>query len=134
MRYRGEKGHAWEAVKKYIRAKEKDCYTCPSKRLEGINAQAGHYLPVGLVGSNNTLSWDERQIHLQCSRCNGVGQGQAVAYRNRLIRDYGKKVVEELEARRWKVDPIKDWQEIIDHYDHLTKYEKSHQAPPTIEK
>ena len=116
MRYKKLKGKAWLEVKKYVRRKEKDCYTCTAKNLMGINAQCGHYLPVGLVGSNNTLSWDARQIHLQCSRCNGVGQGQAVAYREHLIRDYGEKVVKELEARQHKVSPIKNWQEVIDYF------------------
>lgn len=119
MRYKGLKGKSWEAVKLYVRQKEKDCYTCPAKSLFGINAQAGHYLPVAIVGSNNALSWDERQIHLQCGRCNGVGQGQQVAYRLHLVQDYGEACVAELDKRRWKVDPIKDWQTIIDHYSTL---------------
>jgi len=116
MRYKGAKGKAWEAVKAYTRAKEKDCYTCPSKNLLGQNAQAGHFIPVALSGSNNRLSWDNRQIHLQCGRCNGVGQGQQVAYRTHLVKDYGEEVVKEFEARRWKVDPIKNWEEVIAHY------------------
>lgn len=121
MRYKGQKGKTWESVKLYVRAKEKNCYTCDAKNLHGINAQAGHYLPVGLVGSNNTLSWDERQIHLQCGRCNGVGQGMAVRYRERLVEDYGEATVEELEARRWKIDPIKDWDAVRMHYEELLK-------------
>lgn len=119
MRYKGAKGRAWQAVRAYIKAKEKDCFTCGSRGLQGINAQAGHYLPVGLVGSNNALSWDERQIHLQCGRCNGVGQGEQVAYKAKLILLHGEKTVAELEARRYKVDAIKDWQEIIKKYEVL---------------
>lgn len=119
MRYKGIKGKAWEAVRKYVKAKEKDCYTCGARNLISYNANAGHYLPVGLVGSNNRLSWDERQIHLQCGSCNGVGQGEQVAYREHLLKDYGEEVVKELEKRRWKVDPIKNWQEVIDRYTQL---------------
>lgn len=37
-------------------------------------------------------------------------------YRQHLIRDYGRKAVEALEARRYKVDPIKNWDEVIQHY------------------
>ena|SRR3990167_706131 len=114
MRYRGDKGKCWELVKKYVRSKEKDCYTCSAKNLRGHNANAGHYLPVALTGSNNTLSWDLRQIHLQCGRCNGAGQGMQVQYRIHLLKDYGEKIVKELEQRRWKVDPIKDWEKIKD--------------------
>lgn len=116
MRYKGDKGKAWEAVKVLIRKRERDCYTCPSKSLVGANLNAGHYLPVALVGSNNTLSWDERQIHAQCMRCNGPGQGMAIEYRKHLIKDYGEKVVVEMEARRWKVDPVKDWKTLINTY------------------
>lgn len=119
MRWKGKKGKAWEAVRAYVKAKEKDCFTCGSRGLEGINAQAGHYLPVGHVGSNNALSWDERQIHLQCSRCNGVGQGEQVAYRAKLIILYGEETVKELEARRYKTDPIKNWDTIREHYEQL---------------
>jgi hypothetical protein len=130
-RYRRDKGKAWEAVKRYVRAKEKDCYTCGARQLQGINAQCGHFLPVGFVGSNNVLSWDTRQIHLQCSRCNGVGQRQQVAYRARLVKDYGEEVVQELEARRWKVDKVKSWQEIINHYDTLLSLLPSERPAPT---
>lgn len=119
MRYVGIKGKVWEAVKRSVRRRETSCYTCPAKNLEGQNAQAGHFLPVALVGSNNTLSWEERQIHLQCGRCNGAGQGMAVEFRRHLVRDYGEKVVKTLEARRWKVDPVKDWGAIIDKFNKL---------------
>ena len=128
MRYKGPKGKAWEAVKLYVRSKEKDCYTCGAKNLAAKNAQAGHYLPVALVGSNNTLSWDERQIHLQCGYCNGAGQGQQVLYRRRLATDYGEEMVQEFEKRRWKVDPIKDWGKVRLHYESMLKliHEKVH--------
>lgn|SRR3990167_6774072 len=112
-RYKGIKGKVWEQVKKYVRYHEKNCYTCDKKSLVGQNHQAGHFIPVALAGSNNTLSWDKRQIHAQCGRCNSAGQGQQVAYRLHLVRDYGERIVKELEKRRWKVDPIKDWDKIM---------------------
>lgn len=119
MRYTGIKAKAWDAVKASVRRREKDCYTCPSRCLQGPNAQAGHYLPVAIVGSNNRLSWDERVIHLQCSHCNGAGQGMQVQYRLHLVRDYGEDLVKKFEARRWKVDKVKNWQEIIDTFNAL---------------
>lgn len=119
MRYKGIKGKAWDKVKEYVRKKEKDCYTCKARNLSGYNAQAGHYLPVALVGSNNYLSWDIRQIHLQCGRCNGYGQGEQASYREHLIRDYGELTVKDFETRRYKVNPIKNWEAIIDGYQAL---------------
>lgn len=121
MRYIGEKGKVWEAVKKSVRRREKHCYTCPAKNLKGINAQAGHYRPVAIVGVNNTRSWDERFIHLQCYRCNGPGQGQQVAYRLHLVSDYGEEVVAEFDrlVDAKQVSPVKDWKAIIKRFEML---------------
>ena len=116
LRYHGDKGKAWDAVKKRTREKETDCYTCPLKDLiaNGYKADAGHYKPVALVGSNNQLSWDEHFIHLQCSRCNGSGQGMAVEYRAHLVRDYGEDLVAKFDATWRQVNPVKNWKAIIE--------------------
>jgi hypothetical protein len=37
-------------------------------------------------------------------------------YRSHLIRDYGKKVVEWFESERRKVNPVKDWQAVIEAF------------------
>lgn len=116
MRYKGIKGKAWEAVKSWCRRTYKDCYTCPARDLEGYNAQAGHCWPVGYVGSNNTLSWDRKQIRLQCGRCNGAGQGMQTEFRRGLVMEYGEDMVAEMEVRQHRVDPIKDWQKVIDDF------------------
>lgn len=128
VRYKDIKGKVWEEVRAYIKRYETDCYTCPARDLEGQNAQAGHFFPVGLVGSNNCLSWDYRQIHLQCGRCNGVGQGMAIPYKAHLIRDYGEAVVEELEHLNYlattchQSNPVKNWQLILSSYTEDTPY------------
>ena len=110
MRYRGVKGRAWETIKQIVRIKGKGkCYTCPRSNLEGINAQSGHCWPVAIVGSNNTLSWDLRQIKLQCSRCNGPGQGMQAIFKANLVRELGAKEIKDLEARVYKVDKVKNW-------------------------
>lgn len=115
MRYKGIKGKCWMALRKKVFEKYgTDCYTCPAKALTAYNLQAGHFLPVGLVGSNNTLSWDIGQIRPQCGRCNGVGQGMQVEFRAHLVKDLGEEAVVEFEKRRWKVDPIKDWEKLLE--------------------
>ena len=121
MRYKGLKGVAWNSVKARTRLKEKDCYTCGAKDLIGINAQAGHYRPVAVVGSNNTRAWDERFIHMQCSRCNGAGQGEQARYRMRLVEDFGEEIVAEYDRLvvAKQVSPVKDWQEIIERNDNV---------------
>lgn len=121
MRYKGIKAKAWEAVKRSVRRREVDCYTCPRKDLlaNGLKADAGHYKPVALVGSNNKLSWHPDFIHLQCSTCNGPGQGMALEYREHLERDLGKDAVQWFEDHWRKVNPVKDWQEVINTFDSL---------------
>lgn len=121
MRYKGAKGRAWDSVKRSTRRREKHCYTCNKKNLEGIDSQSGHYRPVAIVGSNNTRSWDERFIHLQCSRCNSPGQGEQVAYRKHLVEDYGEAVVAEFDrlVAAKQVSPVKNWEEVIHRFDSL---------------
>ena len=110
MRYKGIKGKAWDAVKAWSRRAYKDCYTCPARNLESYNAQAGHYQPVGLVGSNNNKAWDERFIRLQCGRCNGVGQGMQVIFREKLVQEHGEKVVAEYDnaVHSHKIDKVEN--------------------------
>lgn len=118
-RYKGKKGRAWDAVKAWTRAKYKHCYTCGARNLSSYNAQAGHAFPVSLIGSNSKLAWDEKIIRLQCGRCNGAGQGEQVAFRAGLVKEYGEEAVKKLEARKHKVDPLKDWDEVIERYTRL---------------
>lgn len=118
MRYVGIKGKVWEKVKLYYRENEKECYTCGKKNLVGVDAQAGHYKPVAIVGSNNTRAWDKRFIHLQCSRCNGAGQGEQAVYREHLVKDYGEEVVAEYDraVRAKEVSPVKNWEEVMQSF------------------
>ena len=121
MRYKGIKGKAWEAVKSWTRRIYKDCYTCSAKNLISFNANAGHYQPVALVGSNNKLAWDCRFIRLTCSRCNGPGEGMQVIFRKNLVKEHGEKVVAEYDRQvKGKfVNPVKNWQEVITHFENL---------------
>lgn len=119
MRYTGIKGKAWEAVKRWCRRTYQHCYTCGSRDLVSFNHNAGHCWPVAIVGNNNTLSWDERQIRAQCMRCNGPGQGMQEVFIARLMQELGADAVRQLRSRVYKVDPVKDWKKIIEHFDAL---------------
>lgn len=119
MRWKGDKGRAWESVRKYIRLRDGDrCFTCQRSGPEW-SYDTGHCWPVSLVGSNNTLSWDERVIAVQCKYCNGVGQGMQEMFVANLISKYGPKTVNELRARIHKVDPVRNWKEVRKHFDDL---------------
>ena len=34
-------------------------------------------------------------------------------YREKLVLDYGEALVADFELRRWKVDPVKNWDELL---------------------
>lgn len=119
MRWKGIKAKAWEAVKRSVRRREKFCYTCGRGYLIGQNAHSGHYKPVSLVGSNNKSAWNPKFVHLQCWYCNGAGQGMQVEYREHLVLDYGEKIVRQYERDCRKVNPVKDWQGVIDIFNSL---------------
>lgn len=117
MRYKGDKGKAWDALRKYVYERDNyTCVTCGRTRDEGYQMQAGHFYPMGATGSNNKLSWDEFNVHCQCARCNGPGQGEQAAMEHYIIRTYGKKKLAELKERRNRVDPVKDWKALTDYY------------------
>ncbi len=121
MRYKSEKGRAWEEVKAWSRRKWKDCFTCPAKDLHSYNAQAGHYRPVAIVGSNNNLAWDERFIRLQCGHCNGAGQGEQVKFRERLVRELGEEVVAEFDRQvdGKFVNKVVSWEAVAEKFKNL---------------
>lgn len=78
--------------------------------------QAGHYQPAGYVGTNNKLSFDEYNIHCQCVRCNEFGEGRQEEMGLYIERKYGKEKRDELRSRAHKVDPVEDWEDIIEYY------------------
>ena len=128
MRWKGQKAKAWEAVRAYIKLRDGDnCFTCMNSGPD-FSYDTGHCWPVAIVGSNNTLSWDERQIARQCKRCNGPGQGMQEAFIRKLTQKYGAKTVAELRGRVYRVDPIKDWGQIIDHFTKLRDTVETRQA------
>lgn len=116
QRYKGIKGKAWTMFSKYIRARDQGvCITC-GRPVKGSGYHAGHFIPVGVTGSNNRLAWDEDNVYGQCMQCNVWRGGWGEKFTEVLIKRNGKKFVEDLRARRHKVDPIKDWQEVLDYY------------------
>lgn len=84
----------WTIVSKYIRLR--DCLLTTNTRYEGLciscgvkknieNADAGHFVS----RTDKALCYDERDIHLQCKRCNGYLKGNFAGYYNGLKARYG---------------------------------------------
>jgi len=95
----------WKLFSEYVRRKERGiCYTC-GKRDEWKYMQAGHFV------HRDCLDYNEKNIHCQCVGCNKWRHGNLVEYADRLERDYGPGVIQELkklgnEIKIWKISEL----------------------------
>ena len=92
-------GHRHELTQKdvnaYIVARDRaKGYGCISCGTHNGKPQAGHYLS---RGARPGLRYDERNIWLQCYRCNVELSSNAIMYRIELVKRIGAQAVEELE-------------------------------------
>ena len=114
------KKQAENVCNRYIRLRDQKlhgntCISCGYDfKIGGRVKNAGHYKP---QGGNSLWRYDERNIHLQCDRCNMHLAANLTPYRVNLIAKVGIEVVEELEntktPKRWSVEELK---EIIETY------------------
>jgi hypothetical protein len=68
---------------------------------------AGHYISRA-AGGLSGIYFDERNINLQCKRCNGFKQGAAQEYREYIIKRYGENMPAELLAKHYILPDMKD--------------------------
>jgi ribosomal protein S26 len=92
-------GHRHELTQKdvnaYVVARDRaKGYGCISCGTHTGKPQAGHYLS---RGARPGLRYDERNLWLQCYRCNVELSSNAIMYRIELVKRIGAKAVEELE-------------------------------------
>ena len=110
------KKQAWDACSRYIRLRDAiaycekygidlgqftrpedvvgRCCTCNAVK-SWIRMDAGHYKGRGLGGGSGAY-FDERNVNLQCKRCNGFRGGAPQEYETFLIDKYGPEIIEEL--------------------------------------
>jgi 5-methylcytosine-specific restriction endonuclease McrA len=76
------------------------CYTCGSQ-ISGSNKQLGHFIPSSVCGAY--LRYDLRNLRWQCMRCNISAGGNGAEYYRRMVKEKGKKHVEELFRDKQKI-------------------------------
>jgi len=82
---------------KWIRNRDKRCYTCK----KGLAEQCGHYISRSYL----YLRYDETNCHGQCVSCNVFKNGNLPVYALRLIDDYGMELLELWEQTKYKKIP-----------------------------
>jgi len=109
------KTNAWTIFSKYIRLRDKKCFTCPN----GIAENAGHFW-------HNVLDFDEENIHGQCVRCNKWLSGNLAVYAVNLLKLIGKKKFEALDIRHTRaIGEDKHYEEYYENI--IEKYSEKYQ-------
>lgn len=107
---------AWKLVSLYVRTKDADefgmvtCYTCDG-RLHYKESNAGHY-------HHGKLDFDpQRNLRVQCVRCNQHKSGNLAVYGTKLARELGVDGLEQLELdANTTTYTIEDLEKIIEKY------------------
>lgn len=80
----------------YIRKKYPEyCYTCGKRGV----LQNGHFVPRQYLATR----WEEKNCRPQCIGCNIFGNGQILEFEERLKKELGDVVVEQLKASRHQI-------------------------------
>jgi len=105
---------AWSLMSEWIRRKDAnpdgyvECYTC--RRIKHYKeTNAGHY-------KHDKLDFDERNLKVQCVKCNQHNSGELDLYAERLISEYGLEWFNKLIKDAWshKGYSIEDLSKIIE--------------------
>lgn len=94
------KNKLWEECKRVVRKiymvgeNTWYCYTCDRLLDEPAKAQTGHFIPSGACGA--FLRHDLRNLRIQCYHCNINLGGNGAEFYRRMVKEVGKKNVEQL--------------------------------------
>lgn len=102
----------------YIRRRDSNngfgrCISC-NKILHWTNGDAGHYVN----RQHMSLRYDEKNVHLQCRRCNRFDEGNMLGYTKGLINKYGESVLDYLDMKKHNISKLSesDYIALISHY------------------
>ena len=114
------KEKVWHIFSKYIRMR--DCLRTTGTLEHGKCISCGDLRPINRCDAGHLISrwygstlFDERNVHLQCKRCNQMGE--TLRYRRAIIKLYGEGVDIELED---KATEIKNF--TVEELEGLRKY------------
>lgn len=82
------------------------CCTCPAVK-SWIRMDAGHFISRG-TGGVSGVYFDERNVNLQCKRCNGFKQGAGLEYRAFIVDKYGENMPGELLKKHYILPDMKN--------------------------
>jgi len=109
------KKRLWELCREItIKRDGRDCYTCPSKDLQGSNCHLGHFISSSICSTE--LRYDLANLRIQCYACNIHRSGNWLAYENRLKKEHGLDYVDNLKRRNEETKGLQyreDWYQMM---------------------
>lgn len=101
---------------KYIRLRESvdgyvKCYTCGAV-MRWQDATVGHFIKRQFLG----VRFDERNVKIQCRRCNYFLQGNDSVFAEKLKEEYGENILDVLELEKNKRLSSGDLNVLIEYY------------------
>jgi hypothetical protein len=96
----------WELCRELVYKRDNiggiiNCFTCPAVDIQGSNRQLGH-VPWPKSVLSAYLKYDLRCLKYQCYACNINRGGMGAEAYKRLLREHGKRWMNQLEKDRQK--------------------------------
>jgi len=113
------KNKAWKLMSEHVRKNRVsvhilgdgccECVTCgcvkPYKEMH-----AGHFIH---ASKGSLVSYDDRNIHPQCPKCNTYQGGNLIEYTLYIQKAYGDQTIEELKQLKHTIMKRADYEEVI---------------------
>ena len=115
---------ACQQIQQYARLSETDengygvCVSCGETKHYS-ECDGGHFQPKGR--DYNAACIDERNVHMQCKRCNGFMAGNPAGYADWMTIEYGELILSDLFHLSKKPGEREKMQEAYDKYRALNK-------------
>ena len=110
------KNKAWKLMSNHIRQSYSDdagyvaCVTCGiTKQYKEMHA--GHFIH---ASKGSLVSYDDRNIHPQCPKCNTYQGGNLIEYTLFIQDNYGAETIEELKQLKQTIMKRPDFDEVIE--------------------
>ena len=115
---------ACQQIQQYARLKETDsngygfCVSCCEPKHYS-DCDGGHFQPK--TNGYNAACVDERNVHMQCKRCNGFLAGNPAGYSAWMVMHYGAGILSELRLLACKPGTREMMQEAYEKYRAMNK-------------
>lgn len=104
-------------INRYEKENKHYCFTC-DKEVEGSNRQVGHFIPNSVGGA--LLRYNLDNLRIQCYYCNINLGGNGSEFYRRLLKEKGKKHIDNLFALKGQTIKATDhYQKLLGEYSEI---------------